>query len=167
MRKHTNPFFKVIAFLLILITNTSLNTQTPKPKSEPSLTETIQYLRTYYMYFASPAGLSELCNYDSLNYSIKKISWTNIRNCSYSETIVINPSLIKGISIRYTPYEKHSDGWDTPAQWAVIISTPDSKNCIVIDGKRDRVNVDRFVKALSRLAVLAGAKMVDEDLFGK
>ncbi len=147
-------------FMLVFL-NTTLQAQTEQ--------ETLKFLETYYSSIPAEGDRpNHTLEYKGYQISIKscKSYETESRKCIEYETNYFYPSDFVGIEIDHRPYSQIGNRTKHEA-WFLKISEKSETIWISIDPSKDRAYVERFKKALLKLASLKGAKIVDESLFDK
>ena len=165
MKKTITPKGLWMLFMLVFL-NTTLQAQTEQ--------ETLKFLETYYSSIPAqgtwPNHKVEYTN-DEIYVDMCISQETESRKCTVYDTEYFYPSHVVGIEISHIPYEQIGKSTIHEA-WLLKIFSDGKKGAyqnvrIYIDPSKDRAYVERFKKALLKLASLKGAKIVDESLFDK
>ena len=157
-------------FMLVFL-NTTLQAQTEQ--------ETLKFLETYYSSIPATGTQPNLqATYSGFKIGLKECLeyYTESRRCTKYRTGYFYPNNVVGIEISHIPYEQIGNRTIHEA-WLLKISVDRDGAYqresygktfkFYIDPSKDRAYVERFKKALLKLASLKGAKIVDESLFDK
>ncbi len=158
---------KLLTFCLLMTIAFSVNAQTKE--------ETIEYLKAFYSSLPGIIPENSTINYDSAaaravaGYStyIKVRICANWReSCEKHTSTLVFLHAIRAISFESLPYKKLSENSYQNASWKLVIQSEDRKVELVISPDKDKSYLEKLKKALTRLAVLSGAQLANEDLFG-
>lgn len=132
-------------------------------------TETCDYLETYYEKIPDQNGWGQSMQLnceDGVISFIECMSWINEEGrCEEKNHFKIEMSQVQGVSYEYQKYEKTSANGYRPECWVLRIKTSAQKHEIWINSNKEKSYVEKFKKALLKMAELNGAKIVKEDLF--
>lgn len=164
---------KLLVTLLFLLTISVSFSQTAQ--------ETLDYLKTYYssipMTCAGCGNSSEkyhvVINNDTISVAsllLERCYSCTDGICNQTESLYFNLRKITSINYQYQRFRQLSgdsrNGTSLDECWVLTIRYNDNDFTLKIDPNKDKTYLDKYKKALTRLATLAGAKIVNEDLFG-
>ena len=154
---------KKLFILLFLTISFFVNGQSAKPTTE----ETLSYLKNYYSSILTPAMGESTIEYSSSLITLKScINFNKSKNnCLESKSQNIIPKEITSIMLENIPFKKISDDTVQNAAWGLSIQSQNNKIYISINASEEKEKVEKLKKAITRLAELCGAKIINDDLF--
>jgi len=154
---------KLLTFCLLMTIAFSVNAQTKE--------ETIEYLKAFYSSLPGIIPENSTINCDSAARSERpyikvRFCATWKESCEKHTSNLIFLEDIRAISFESFPYKKLSENSYQNACWKLVIQSIDGKVELPMSPDKDKSYLEKFKKALTRLAVLSGAQFANEDLFG-
>ena len=154
---------KLLTICLLMTIAFSVNAQTKE--------ETIEYLKAFYSSLPGTIPENSTINYDSVATSYVPFIDVTIcaewrESCKGHKSTLVFLDDIRAISFESLPYKKLSENSYQTACWKLVIQSKDGKVELFISPDKDKSYLEKLKKALTRLAVLSGAHLANEDLFG-